>query len=231
MAKSVKSRVVGLEWVKAPDLEPHPDNVRIHPKSQVANMRRILDELGFAGVILARPLKDGKYQILDGHLRVGIGGEDEVYPVVVLDLNAEEARALLMTYDAVGAQAQMDVQRIRELVDKFRSGKRKEMASQVLNLPLVQALAAAEDIRQEKFAAHKAVELAKQLEEESGVEIADRRKHFWVYCEFDPEEIGADAAMAAEQRVLEVLGTGRSRQLDPEKLLQACELYSKEVGE
>jgi len=66
---SLRDRVVDFRRVPAADLAPHPRNFRVHPKHQQSALRGLLDEVGFAGAVLARQGSDGKLVLIDGHLR------------------------------------------------------------------------------------------------------------------------------------------------------------------
>jgi hypothetical protein len=80
-------------------------------------------------------------------------------------------------------------------------------------------------------------EVGKFLESE-GEPTGPERKHAWAVVDFalyfaqaaneDPNSISKDVlaeALQAERRVLDVLGGGRSRQIDVVKLLEATNLY------
>src|SRR5690606_38406035 len=55
-------------------------------------------------------------ELLDGHLRKGIAGE-EVVPVLVVDLTDEEAAVMLASYDPLGELAIMDGDALRKLLE------------------------------------------------------------------------------------------------------------------
>jgi hypothetical protein len=112
---AVRDRVVGFRRVRAGDLEPHPQNWRRHPDAQAAAMRGVLDEIGFADVLLVRELAPNRYQLLDGHLRAETVPEMEV-PVVVLDLDDAEAQKLLVTYDPLSAMAEQGSRELASLL-------------------------------------------------------------------------------------------------------------------
>lgn len=67
-AVTIRDRVVELRRVPASDLLPNPANWRRHPKAQREALQGVLEEVGFAGAVLARETSDG-LMLIDGHLR------------------------------------------------------------------------------------------------------------------------------------------------------------------
>jgi len=115
---SLRDRVVDFRRVPVADLAPHPKNWRVHPKSQQSALRGLLDDVGFAGAVLARQDADGKLQLIDGHLRREMLPGEEL-PVLVTDLTEAEADKLLATYDPIGAMATRDDQALRALLEEI----------------------------------------------------------------------------------------------------------------
>jgi hypothetical protein len=68
-----------------------------------------------AGALLVRELRDGRLQILDGHLRAETAAS-AVVPVLVLDLDDSEAEKLLLTFDPLGSLAGTDEGRLADLL-------------------------------------------------------------------------------------------------------------------
>src|SRR5438105_5866556 len=62
-------------------------------------------EIGFARSLLAYELPDGRLKLLDGHLRRDLD-PDMTVDVEILDVNDDEARALLLSIDPLAALAQ-----------------------------------------------------------------------------------------------------------------------------
>jgi len=116
----IRDRVVELRRVRARELVPNPKNWRRHPKVQANALRGLLNEIGIADALLARELPDGRLQLIDGHLRAETIPDEEV-PVLILDLNEEEADRLLLTLDPLAAMATADNQRLNDLLDTVRS--------------------------------------------------------------------------------------------------------------
>lgn len=114
----MKNRVVGLRFVKASELAPDPRNWRLHPEVQRGALRGILESVGFVGAVIARECADGKLQIIDGHLRAEEMKAAEV-PVLVVDLNEEEAAQVLATFDPLSAMAERNDQALSELLGEI----------------------------------------------------------------------------------------------------------------
>jgi hypothetical protein len=105
MSANVRNRIKGHRRVRAGDLVPHEWNFRTHPEGQRAALEAIYQEVGFARSLLAYELPDGRLKLIDGHLRRDLDSEMEV-DVEVLDVNDEEARALLLSIDPLVSLAQ-----------------------------------------------------------------------------------------------------------------------------
>ena len=103
-----RDRIVELRRIRAGDLIPAPLNWRKHPGHQQEAMKGILDEIGYADAVLARETPDG-LELIDGHLRASLDDE-QVVPVLVLDLDADEAKQLLVTLDPLAAMAETDTE-------------------------------------------------------------------------------------------------------------------------
>src|SRR5437870_5406091 len=111
----VPDRVVELVRVRAGDLAENPKNWRRHPERQRAALRGLLREIGYADALLAR--RDGDRLILvDGHLRKSLS-DDQIVPVLVLDLDEREAETLLVTLDPLAALAEADPGALAELLE------------------------------------------------------------------------------------------------------------------
>ena len=116
---AIQNRIKELRTVPAKELQENPRNWRAHPSSQRAAMRGILDEIGYAGALIARETDDG-LELIDGHLRKEVTPDQEV-PVLIVDLDDDEAKKLLVVMDPVGAMAEADVGYLRELLGEIES--------------------------------------------------------------------------------------------------------------
>ena len=111
----IRDRIKDLRRVRASDLLPYPRNWRHHGQAQLDALRGVLSEIGWADCVLARETPDG-LQILDGHCRTTLAQDAEV-PVLVLDLNDDEADKLLATLDPLAQMAEINQEALDELLD------------------------------------------------------------------------------------------------------------------
>jgi hypothetical protein len=116
MSESICNRIKGHRRVRAGDLVPHEFNFRLHPEEQRAALQALYREVGFARSLLAYELPDGRLKLLDGHLRRDLDPDMEV-DVEVLDVNDDEARALLLSIDPLAALAQTQEQLQHRLLE------------------------------------------------------------------------------------------------------------------
>src|SRR2546421_111574 len=101
----IRNRIKGHLRVRAGDLVPHEWNFRVHPELQRDALRALYARVGFARSLLAYELPDGRLKLLDGHLRRDLD-PDMLVDVEVLDVDDDEARALLLSIDPLAALAQ-----------------------------------------------------------------------------------------------------------------------------
>jgi DNA modification methylase len=115
----IKDRIKELRRVKASELIPNPKNWRTHPVAQQDALKGVLAEVGYADALIARETADG-LMLVDGHLRAETTPDSEV-PVLILDINAEEADLMLATLDPLAAMAGRDEERLSELLETVTS--------------------------------------------------------------------------------------------------------------
>ena len=118
--REIRDRIRELRRVKASELVANPKNWRRHPKEQSAAMRGLLNEIGYAGALLARELPDGTLELIDGHLRLETTPKATV-PVLVLDVTEAEADKILLTFDPISALAQADQAQMEALLATVRT--------------------------------------------------------------------------------------------------------------
>ena len=111
---TMRDRVKELRRVPASELRANPKNWRRHPPAQVAALRGVLDDIGFADAVIARETPDG-LELIDGHLRQEVMGDQPV-PVLIVDVTEEEADKMLLTYDPLAMMAQADQDQLLDLL-------------------------------------------------------------------------------------------------------------------
>lgn len=111
----IRDRIVDFRRVPAQSLIPNPKNWRSHPKLQREALQGLLAEVGYADALIARQLPDGGLMLIDGHLRAETTPGQEV-PVLVLDVNEEEADKLLVSIDPLAAMAGADDERLAAIL-------------------------------------------------------------------------------------------------------------------
>jgi DNA modification methylase len=121
-AAQIRDRIKGLRRVRAGDLVPHAENWRVHPRSQMAALRGVLNDVGFAGALVARELPDGALQLIDGHARAEIAADaDTMLPVLITNLSEQEAKYVMLTFDPIAQMAEADADRLAALLQSVRS--------------------------------------------------------------------------------------------------------------
>lgn len=110
----VRIRVTELIHVPASELRPSKKNPRRHTDRQRQAFQALMEDVGFAGAVIAYR-KRGKLEIIDGHLRAEELGDTPI-PVLVTDLTEREARELMLLGDRVGEMAELEPVALEELV-------------------------------------------------------------------------------------------------------------------
>lgn len=120
---SYANRIIGLEYVDAADLLPHPANWRVHSEAQAGALRGVLAEVGIADALLAYRSVEfgGQLVVIDGHLRRDAA--PQTWPVLVLDVDDDEAMVILATHDPLAAMATADPAALEALLSIVQSGE------------------------------------------------------------------------------------------------------------
>ena len=111
----IRDRIKELRRVKASELFASPRNWRTHPQAQQDALRGVLAEVGYADALLARELPDGGLELIDGHLRAETTPDQEV-PVLVLDVDQDEANKLLTVLDPLASMAEANKDALGQLL-------------------------------------------------------------------------------------------------------------------
>jgi len=111
----IRNRIKGLKTIQAKHLRPDPRNFRRHPDYQRDSLSEMLVRVGYVDAVVARETEDG-YVIVDGHLRADLDPEAQL-PVLVVDIDEDEAGEVLATFDPLSAMAEVDVEALQALLD------------------------------------------------------------------------------------------------------------------
>lgn len=115
---TTRDRIVDFRRVPASDLLPNPKNPRTHGDDQRAALSSVLEEIGIVDAVIARETPEG-LQLIDGHLRQETLTGD--VPVIVVDLDDNEADTILATFDPIGAMAGTSEELLGELLAGIES--------------------------------------------------------------------------------------------------------------
>ena len=114
-----ENRIVSYALVDPGELTAHPGNFRKHPPVQVEALLGSLNDLGWIAPVIVNQ-RTG--HILDGHLRARLAGERSgLLPVAYVELSDEEEREALLALDPIAALAQVDRERLGELLAQVAS--------------------------------------------------------------------------------------------------------------
>lgn len=118
-SSQVRDRIQEFIRVPAGQLKPHPHNWRIHSTYQRSILEGLLASIGYADALIAR--RDGEELVLiDGHLRQSLDPE-QVVPVLVLDVDEQEAETLLLTLDPLAGLARPDSEAVSDLLARAKT--------------------------------------------------------------------------------------------------------------
>jgi hypothetical protein len=127
-----RNRIVELRQVRASDLKRNPRNWRQHPEGQKSALAELLGTVGFVGAGIGRDTEGG-IELIDGHLRADIADES-MMPVLIVDLNEEEAATVLATYDPLSALAIPDVDAFKLLLTGIELDEHAELRKVVTDI-------------------------------------------------------------------------------------------------
>jgi len=109
-----QNRIVGQDEVDADQLLANPHNWRIHPKAQQDALAGVLDQVGWVQRVIVN--KRTGY-VIDGHARVAMAiSRGEKVPVTYVDLDEDEEKLIIATFDPLGAMAVPDEEILSGLV-------------------------------------------------------------------------------------------------------------------
>ena len=117
----IRNRVKEMVLLRGRDLMAHDGNFRMHPEMQKRALAGRLQQAGITGALKAyySERNGGQLTLIDGHCRAE-DHPDTTWPVLILDLNDQEADEDLMMWDTITTWAQTDPVKLNELVQKAR---------------------------------------------------------------------------------------------------------------
>jgi DNA modification methylase len=110
-----RSRIVEHADVAPELLLGHPLNFRRHPAAQRRSLTAVLGDVGWVASVMVNR-RNGR--VLDGHARLeeAIARGEATVPVDFVDLDEDEERLILATFDAIGSLAEADPAALAELL-------------------------------------------------------------------------------------------------------------------
>ena len=72
----MRDRVIELRKVKASDIRKNEANWRLHPDDQRGALSAMLDDVWIVDALIARELPTGELELIDGHLRADLVGDN-----------------------------------------------------------------------------------------------------------------------------------------------------------
>jgi hypothetical protein len=110
-----RNRIVRTAMADPATLVANPLNWRKHPKAQVQALDGVLGELGWIDTVI---VNERSGRLIDGHLRVEIAvkRKEQAIPVQYVDLDDNEERLALATFDPISAMASHDSELLAQLI-------------------------------------------------------------------------------------------------------------------
>jgi hypothetical protein len=114
----VRNRIAGYGEMAPDQILANPMNHRRHPGAQLDAFRGALREVGFVQAVIVNRTTS---HLIDGHMRVEEALRQGIpkIPVVFVDLDEREERAVLASFDSIGELAYRDNDALRALLDSF----------------------------------------------------------------------------------------------------------------
>ena len=114
-----RNRIKRIVTMPASELLPNPLNHRVHPRAQRDALAGIIEEVGVCDVLRAIETDVG-LMLVDGHLRADLLKAGNV-EVAILDLTEDEVKKVLVTFDAIGAMAEVNPDKLDNLLRQVQT--------------------------------------------------------------------------------------------------------------
>lgn len=112
-----RDRIKELVRLDPAQIEANPKNWRHHSPQQAAELKKIMAKIGIADVAIVFLTPEGKYRLIDGHLRSKT--IKQKIPAIVLDVDEKEASELLLSLDPIASMAQADEDQLEKLIQEI----------------------------------------------------------------------------------------------------------------
>lgn len=108
---------MNVQYVDPMSIKPNPDNPRIHPESEIKKLVNSMRAFGFANPILV----DKEMVVISGHARLKAAKniELEKVPIIVLDLDHDEAMAYMVADNRIANESQWDNVKLEGLIQEI----------------------------------------------------------------------------------------------------------------
>ncbi|HEY7218993.1 MAG TPA: DNA methyltransferase [Candidatus Binatia bacterium] len=118
-----RDRKIETVRMRVGDVLPHPMNPKIHPESQLAPLRGLLETVGKLDSLKAyrSARAGGALVFFDGHGRQSLDPDAE-WDIDIYDLSDAEADLAVATFDPIGWQAEQSRARLDELLREVSTG-------------------------------------------------------------------------------------------------------------
>ncbi len=113
-----ENRIVGHGEESPDQLLANPYNFRIHGKGQQQALHNVMSDIGVVQSVIVNRVSG---HIVDGHLRVALAlrNGQKTVPVTYVELNEQEEKSILATFDPISAMAVIDEEKLSELLQEI----------------------------------------------------------------------------------------------------------------
>jgi hypothetical protein len=118
---NIRDRILELRRVPSAELLDNDRNWRLHPYAQRLAVAELLEQVGIVGALTGyhSERNGGQLTLIDGHERKD---HEADWPVLILDVTDEEADLLLLTLDPMVGLADVDGERLGDLLSETSTG-------------------------------------------------------------------------------------------------------------
>lgn len=101
-----------IHYIPREKIKESPHNWRVHLDPQRLALIKSFQDIGIVAPVIVRRLKNGNYELIDGHLRSELLEENGGVPCVITDLDGDESRKQITVHDPISAMAGQDTQKL-----------------------------------------------------------------------------------------------------------------------